>query len=631
MLQLEQNFGLDQFLHVDWHTSQAYRVQDTSARAASYGVGGVPHVVFDGINPVIGGGQDMYPTYLPIFQSHRAAQSQLLVDTDVTWDLVNEEGTVSVRVEVAAGETIADPGNKRVRAIVYVENHHHPVYGDWHALSLQMPLDAPLTVSGAGEVQVVPLTFAMDVASWAHASTVTAWTENPIDWSELRVVGFVQDEVTREILQSGMGLQPYDLEVTTLGIPVQRVDGGAPAEVAAEVAYTGQTGSDVAVSVDKSGLPAGWDAEVVWNSTTYSTGFTIPAMTDGQVEPILVRTLPGAGSGFGVVVVGAAPSAAPGWLKTSTMSTFHETPAILYVDDDQGAAYESYYLDAIAGSGLYAIDHDVKALAAPDAAYLAGFDAVVWSTGYPQSSTVTSADQTALISYLDQGGALFLSSHGIMNQYGATGSFITSYLDVASFLQDTQAPTITGVGGDVLGDGVSYSNSPPFVDLADTVTPGAGGVAWLNGPSGAVGVRHDGGTYRTVFMSTAFEGVPTPAERDLLMGRILGWLVPGGTVDAPDVPPSAATLRLAQNVPNPFVASTRLAFTVPNAGPVRLTVHDVAGRRIAGLVDRVMPAGRHDVTWSGVDDRGRRVASGVYLLRLEASGEVQTREMVRLR
>jgi hypothetical protein len=133
-------------------------------------------------------------------------------------------------------------------------------------------------------------------------------------------------------------------------------------------------------------------------------------------------------------------------------------------------------------------------------------------------------------------------------------------------------------------------------------------------------------------MSTAFEGVPSGAERDLLMGRILTWLVPSGAVGvepAADADPIA--LALAPNAPNPFSGRTRLRFAVPKAGAVKLSVYDVTGRLVADLVDGVLPAGNHTADWDGRDRAGRRVASGVYLARIEAGGETRTREMVRLK
>jgi flagellar hook assembly protein FlgD len=89
---------------------------------------------------------------------------------------------------------------------------------------------------------------------------------------------------------------------------------------------------------------------------------------------------------------------------------------------------------------------------------------------------------------------------------------------------------------------------------------------------------------------------------------------------------------LGQNVPNPFNPFTTIHYALPEASDVTLVVYDAAGRRVKTLLDvSSMPAGNHEVPWNGVDDRGNRVASGVYFYRLQAGAFVQTRRMVLIR
>jgi hypothetical protein len=99
------------------------------------------------------------------------------------------------------------------------------------------------------------------------------------------------------------------------------------------------------------------------------------------------------------------------------------------------------------------------------------------------------------------------------------------------------------------------------------------------------------------------------------------------TAVEPDRPqPALATPALAPNHPNPFNPSTSVRFALPTAGPVRLTVYDLSGRRVRTLVDGDLPAGEHVRRWDGRDQRGVAVASGMYVLRLEADGTVRTRK-----
>jgi hypothetical protein len=85
------------------------------------------------------------------------------------------------------------------------------------------------------------------------------------------------------------------------------------------------------------------------------------------------------------------------------------------------------------------------------------------------------------------------------------------------------------------------------------------------------------------------------------------------------------------NYPNPFDTSTTLRFTRAIAGHVRLSIHDAAGRRVRTLIDDSRHAGEHRITWDGRDSRGRNVATGIYMARLEAEGKVTARRMMRLR
>ncbi len=84
--------------------------------------------------------------------------------------------------------------------------------------------------------------------------------------------------------------------------------------------------------------------------------------------------------------------------------------------------------------------------------------------------------------------------------------------------------------------------------------------------------------------------------------------------------------ELKQNWPNPFNPQTQITYGVPVSGDVRLEVYDILGRRVSTLVSGFRPEGRHTVTFDA-----SRLASGMYLYRLEAGGKAVTRTMTLLR
>jgi hypothetical protein len=92
-----------------------------------------------------------------------------------------------------------------------------------------------------------------------------------------------------------------------------------------------------------------------------------------------------------------------------------------------------------------------------------------------------------------------------------------------------------------------------------------------------------------------------------------------------------AGLRMGPVEPNPFESSMTLRFTLAAAGPVRVAVHDVTGRRVALLAEGPCDAGQVAVTWDGAGGSGERLAPGVYFAVVEAAGRREAVKVVLLR
>jgi flagellar hook assembly protein FlgD len=96
-----------------------------------------------------------------------------------------------------------------------------------------------------------------------------------------------------------------------------------------------------------------------------------------------------------------------------------------------------------------------------------------------------------------------------------------------------------------------------------------------------------------------------------------------------EAPPAPA--RLLGVAPNPFSSSTSIGYETAAREPVTLEVFDVAGRRVATLVDGTVDAGRQTARWSGADPTGQEVKPGLYLARLRAGGTIATVKLMMLR
>jgi dienelactone hydrolase len=101
---------------------------------------------------------------------------------------------------------------------------------------------------------------------------------------------------------------------------------------------------------------------------------------------------------------------------------------------------------------------------------------------------------------------------------------------------------------------------------------------------------------------------------------------PGTVSDVGKTPLSPTLFRLEQNYPNPFNPSTTIQYDVPSHMHVVLTIYNILGQSVAELVNAEKNAGHYETRFDA-----SALASGVYLYRLQAGSNVQTRKLIVLR
>lgn len=95
----------------------------------------------------------------------------------------------------------------------------------------------------------------------------------------------------------------------------------------------------------------------------------------------------------------------------------------------------------------------------------------------------------------------------------------------------------------------------------------------------------------------------------------------------------SVTSALDQNFPNPFNPSTTIRYRTGESGLVTLAIYNVVGQRVRTLVNEVQhPRAEGRIArWDGRNDKGERLASGVYFCQLVTPGFSQTRKLVLLK
>ena len=142
--------------------------------------------------------------------------------------------------------------------------------------------------------------------------------------------------------------------------------------------------------------------------------------------------------------------------------------------------------------------------------------------------------------------------------------------------------------------------------------PSLGPVAGAGAPAVAINGTHG---YKLIAWSGDLDSTPGD-EHEIF---VQAWSDNG--TSPVDETPGAIAFGLHGAAPNPFNPSTTIAFDLPAAAPVSLTIYDASGRLVRKLLNSGPGlAGRNEAVWNGRDDTGRQVSSGVYLYRLETTG-----------
>ncbi|RLF97485.1 hypothetical protein DRN58_08720, partial [Thermococci archaeon] len=232
-----------------------------------------------------------------------------------------------------------------------------------------------------------------------------------------------------------------------------------------------------------------------------------------------------------------------------------------YQSSDTWIAY--YYESALAENG-YKYDTWLSFYrGAPNSSILNQYigGVVIWSVpSYYNVELENSTVQSALESYLNSGGNLFISGQdiGYLTEHGdITSNFYNNYLHATYVQDDTGLYTLNGVSGDPISNGITLdisggagnqswpSEIDPISPAVTIFTYNASSSASLEktipeipfeenkkisakvkaiSSSGSGAIRVNTGTYKVVYFAFGFEGINSYDTRANLMGRIMSWL-----------------------------------------------------------------------------------------------------------
>jgi hypothetical protein len=101
----------------------------------------------------------------------------------------------------------------------------------------------------------------------------------------------------------------------------------------------------------------------------------------------------------------------------------------------------------------------------------------------------------------------------------------------------------------------------------------------------------------------------------------------GGTQSAGVFDPDLRPCLLAPS-PNPFAGTTTIKYQTNIQGRTSVVIHDVTGRKVCNLMTVCQRPGIYSVTWTGRDDRQRRLPEGIYFVRLSTPDYCEARKLI---
>jgi M6 family metalloprotease-like protein len=346
-----------------------------------------------------------------------------------------------------------------------------------------------------------------------------------------------------------------------------------------------------------------------------------------------------------VVPMERSPDTPSEWIASLTLEERDQYLLLARLRDAQGRVFlgpQSFQLDAV----LFARPRPAVAFASADDSTLAdiekalaeqGLEADVvedrfWDNGlyeeiledYPGGLAILARDyldsrgQAAFRRHAEDGGSLLISSF-----------WLADFPQIEPFLEEVLR---VGLGGNWTFGFLASGAAPGFESLYTPLVPrpGAVPVVW-DLQQKTAGVKVDAGTYKAVYLSFDLQQLASPPRR-LLLKAALEFLRPSvASLVEEGAGAKPLEFSLSPAYPNPFNPSTTLRFSLSQPGEAELSIYNLLGQKVAALVHGPQEAGAHTLVWDGRDDAGRELASGVYLYRLQAGAQVQTRKLLLLR
>ncbi len=628
-MQATLNANVGRVHHIAYHTSwpgydpmNLYNAAQVADRVGYYGVTGVPDVV--GLGDKYRGSPTGVTQTLVDNLASDAAPIRVLLSETSTGTL----RTVTVKI-FSIGSVPAANYKIRVAVLEKMIDYATPPgsngekdFPDVFRKMLPSTSGASYTPAAVGDSVTFTYTYNLDLATW--------------DTTQIYTCAFIQNETTKDILNSGSTLDPH-WELVGIG---QNFKIGYPGETVTfnyTVMNLGKTTENFRFKVNSTAASS-WDAGFTINGIAYndSVNLAIPAKTTYDLQ-VNVVVGPDASLGEYALTMKSLdnPQFAPVVLKSHVIYGVYE----IIINNDGGwgdgtggltpMSFQQRYIDGLvyAGSTAFGVLDMTSFKNGYAANCLTNVTNYYFNVGWSFPS-FTDASAAIFTSELNAGKNLFVSGQDIGwdtfdpsgNGTTATKAFYTNFL-CAQYLNDGStannqyiANTADTIFGAVPTSPLTnvYGGTNFFPDEIKAIGLGTDIFYYNTAKTKKGAVRATNGNWKTVYLAASLEQMSNVAARNEVIKVAHDWFGGNpwtgiGTVNG------SHKAMLGQNYPNPAAYST----TIPMSGidkEMRLELVDITGRI---LMTRIVVEGTTSMV---IQTSGFR--PGIYFYRLTSNGRM---------
>ena len=578
--------------HIAYHTSWPgvdpmynFNTAENDARTQFYGVNGVPHV------EMMGNVKEGAPGAF----SQADVDDQFVAGSPIKIDVTEiDQGTTRDVTVTVTTVSAAPTGMFTLRTAIIEDpivygtppgNNGETDFPNVFRKMLPSITGDPITLPAVGNSVTFNYTYTEDAA----------WIMNNI-----KLVAFVQNNTTKEILNSGSNFDPvvnYNLFTSSNSVQA------GTASAASSFNFTSSnngTASEQFMYTLTSSAPGNWTADFNIGAVTYTSTatVTVPASTTNNIT---VNVTPGSTPAVAKYTLTVSSVTNPS--SPSMTRSFYVISGVTdlvvngsgYIGDGvtagTAANWENDYLNGLqyAGNTGYASTDDMVTAKAIQANALTGVNNIYYNVGWTFPS-FTDNFVAQLTTFLNGGGNLFVSGQDIGwdtwdangNGTPTTQAFFTNFLG-ANYSNDggtanTQLTTQTAdaIWGNMPNATVTNTLYGSQYFFPDELTVNGTGVAiykYNTSATKVAGVRNTNSTWKTVYLGAGVEMLSTAAAKNEIIKRAHDWFYGFTSTEEFD----KAMLAMGQNFPNPATGIT----TIPLANiesDMLLEVVDLTGR-----------------------------------------------------